>query len=115
MCSSLVPFQDLKTALREAVYCIVPVCVEGHARAWPRDAEGECGGVAGEGVGRGGVLLQEVSPLLVVVIPEHVERLWKHSCKLYRPIPDLPLPRVCTLCGPVCWSVYCWKVILTLS
>ena len=64
------------------------MCVEGHARAWPRDTEGECGGVAGEGVGRGGVLLQEVSPLLVVVIPEHVERLWKHSCKLYRPIPD---------------------------
>merc|ERR1719195_380707 len=62
-----------------------PVCVEGHARAWPRDAEGECGGVAGEGVGRGGVLLQEVGPLLVVVIPEHVERLVAEGVNALRP------------------------------
>ena len=57
----------------------IPVSVEGHSRPGARHPEGEDRCVSGRSVGRGRVLLQQLSPLPVVVVSEHVEPLWERN------------------------------------
>ena len=56
-------------------YIVLPMSVEGHSRPWARHPEGEYRCVSGQNVGRGRVLLQQLSPLRVVVVSEHVQSL----------------------------------------
>ena len=57
----------------------VPVCVERYARAGAGHSEGKSWLVVWEIVRRRMILLKEISPLLVVVVSEHVESLFKKA------------------------------------
>ena len=59
----------------------LPVGVERNAGTGAGYSEGQCWQVVGKGVRRGLIFLQEVFPLLVVIISEHVESLLNQTVR----------------------------------
>ena len=60
------------------LYQVLPMCVERDARAGARHSKGESWLVVGKVVGWRVILIEEVFPLLVVIVSEHVESLLNH-------------------------------------